>query len=271
MPLQWPYAREKDAGDTQTAHDDAQTRTGLAYTVLIVCGIGIIVAAVVAIWAAPTGQRAGITRLVFVSVLPLFGTWVGTVLAFYFAARNLEAATASTRSITESTARLASVVETATPVSGKMIPRAEMKVLSLSAGEATDLNKLELKRIWSRFEEIKPRDRLPILGPDDTILALAHRSLITGFASRQSDPLPTALDPNPGAVAAKTVSDLNKEEKTLLLETFAVVPANATLGEARTRMRVVSRCHDVLVTQTGSKTEPVLGWLTDSDLATLPD
>jgi hypothetical protein len=44
---------------------------------------------------ADEGNRDGITRLVFVSVLPLFGTWVGTVLAFYFISRNLETATAT--------------------------------------------------------------------------------------------------------------------------------------------------------------------------------
>ena len=55
---------ERESGGYSEGHDDGQTRTGLAYTVLIVCAIGIIVAAVVAIWAAPTGQRGGITRLV---------------------------------------------------------------------------------------------------------------------------------------------------------------------------------------------------------------
>jgi hypothetical protein len=88
--------------------------------------------------------------------------------------------------------------------------------------------------------------------------------LITGFASRQTGKLPTALN-------GKKVSHLEEDEKTLLLRTFALVPANATLGEARTRMRAVPRCHDVIVTQTGAPTEPVVGWLTDRDLAVLPD
>ena len=139
-----------------------------------------------------------------------------------------------------------------------------MKVLRLSEDEAKNLDQLPLRKIWDELEKIKPLERLPIVGPDDVIGALAHRSLITGFGSRHQDTLPNAL----GEMA---ISALNADEKALLLKTFAFVPVNATLGEARTAMRVVSRCHDVIVTQTGSKTEPVLGWLTDSDLATLPD
>jgi hypothetical protein len=274
MPFQWPYSREKaqKAQGSQKDDDVGRTRTWLAYIVLLVCAIGIIVAAVTAIVASNKGDREAITRLVFVSVLPLFGTWVGTVLAFYFAARNLEAATASTRSITESTARLAGVAATtATSVSEKMIPRTEMKVLSLSEDEAKALDQLQfpLKRIWDEFQKIK-LDRLPILGPGDTIKALAHRSLITGFAARQSGTLPTS-GAGPTSLDGKNVSDLSDDEQTLLLKTFALVSATATLGEARTRMRVVPRCHDVIVTQTGTETEPVLGWLTDTDLATLPD
>ena len=41
-------------------------------------------------------DKAAMSRLVFTSVLPVLGTWVGTVLAFYFARENLEAATSST-------------------------------------------------------------------------------------------------------------------------------------------------------------------------------
>lgn len=86
MPLQWPYARKKEQAPQAQGYrkDDevvARTRTWLAYMVLLVCAIGIVVAAVTAIVAANKGDREAITRLVFVSVLPLFGTWVGTVLA----------------------------------------------------------------------------------------------------------------------------------------------------------------------------------------------
>jgi hypothetical protein len=126
----------------------------LAYIVLVVCAVGITAAAVVAILAADKGQRDSITRLVFVSVLPLFGTWVGTILAFYFASRNLETATASTLNLAQATARLAGIPTAATLVTERMIPRAEMKVLTLTEEEAKDLNEFPLRRLWDELEKI---------------------------------------------------------------------------------------------------------------------
>jgi hypothetical protein len=68
--------------------------------------------------------------------------------------------------------------------------------------------------------------RLPIVGPDRTIRALVHRSLLIGYAARQAEALPTVLQ-------NKTINDLSDEEKRLL-QTFALVAANATLaGPAR--------------------------------------
>ncbi|MBW1841809.1 MAG: hypothetical protein JRI75_08435, partial [Deltaproteobacteria bacterium] len=40
-------------------------------------------------------------KYVFATVLPLFGTWVGTLLAFYFSRENFESATRSVRKMAE--------------------------------------------------------------------------------------------------------------------------------------------------------------------------
>jgi hypothetical protein len=211
---------------------------------------------------ATSKDRAATTRLVFVSVLPLFGTWVGTVLAFYFAGRNLEAATASTRSLSEVTARLAGVTAAEALVSEKMIPRAQMRVLTLTAEEDAGFNNLPLSRLWDELEAIS-FDRLPIVGPDRAIRAVVHRSLLTSYAAGQAEALPDCLE-------GKTINDLSEEEQRML-KTFALVAANATLGEARNRMRAVKDANDVFVTETGAEAEPVVGWLTNTDLAEIPD
>ena len=39
-----------------------------------------------------SAEEAEMQRLVFTTVLPLIGTWVGTVLAFYFSRENFESA-----------------------------------------------------------------------------------------------------------------------------------------------------------------------------------
>src|SRR5829696_2303043 len=74
---------------------DAAIRRWLAAGIVGASILGIVVVSIVAISTAGK-TRAETSRLVFSSVLPLPGTWVGTVLAFYFARENLAAATEST-------------------------------------------------------------------------------------------------------------------------------------------------------------------------------
>src|SRR5436309_3092423 len=94
-----------------TRGSDASTRKWLAGGIVAASIVGIVIASTVALIAAGS-NRPETSRLVFSSVLPLLGTWVGTVLAFYFARDNLEAAT-------QSTLQLAGI-ETGTPVTRVM-------------------------------------------------------------------------------------------------------------------------------------------------------
>src|SRR4051812_10658430 len=95
-----------------TRAGDAGTRKRLAFWIVGASVAGVVLMSAIAILAAGK-ERPETSRLVFSSVLPLLGTWVGTVLAFYFARENLEAAT-------ESTLALAGR-ETAQPVAAVMI------------------------------------------------------------------------------------------------------------------------------------------------------
>jgi hypothetical protein len=46
--------------------------------------------------------------------------------------------------------------------------------------------------------------------------------------------------------------------------TFAVVPQPATLADAKRAMESLPWCQDVFVSQTGTRTEPVVGWITNA-------
>src|SRR5215216_4596784 len=105
---------------------DASTRKTLALALVGASVAGIALISVIAI-ALAGDSRAETSRLVFSSVLPLLGTWVGTVLAFYFARENLAAAT-------ESTLRLAGI-ETSTPVTSVMIREADFIAYDLGTDD----------------------------------------------------------------------------------------------------------------------------------------
>ncbi len=57
----------------------------------------------------------------------------------------------------------------------------------------------------------------------------------------------------------------------LITESLAFVPVNATVADAKMAMEQTEDCQDVFVTQAGSKSESVLGWLTNVDISNLTD
>jgi hypothetical protein len=227
------------------------------YLAMIVLGLSIIliaVASAVAILAATNQGRPEMARLVFASVLPLLGTWVGTVLAFYFARENLQAAT-------DSTLRLTRPIEAATPVTQVMIPKAQIVSYDVKAGvdvKATSL--FELRQMM----KTAGKNRLPILSDTGVILYIFHDSSIAAFA------LNLGKDPDNQAAFTETIADLlNDADLKSAVEAIAVVGPEATLADARATMRSVPRCNDVFITARGQKADPVIGWLTNTDLATI--
>src|SRR5690349_2815381 len=103
------------------------TRHILAISIISLSVLGIASFAGIAIYMAPSADRLETSQMVFTSVLPLFGTWVGTVLAFYFARENLQSATESTQKILSR-----ALNPHATPVTDVMIDmsRATKRVLA---------------------------------------------------------------------------------------------------------------------------------------------
>jgi hypothetical protein len=61
------------------------------------------------------------------------------------------------------------------------------------------------------------------------------------------------------------------EMKQLFESSFAVVPKNASLAEAKAAMETKADCRDVFVTENGRRDEAVLGWLTNVDIARATD
>jgi hypothetical protein len=65
---------------------------------------------------------------------------------------------------------------------------------------------------------------------------------------------------------ALSLQDLLNEDPKLkqMFETsFVTIKEDATLADAKSEMESVPDCLDVFVTKTGSKNEPIIGWLTN--------
>jgi hypothetical protein len=228
---------------------DASTRRWLAGGIIGASILGVVAVSIVAIWTAGK-DRAGTSRLVFSSVLPLFGTWVGTVLAFYFARENLAAAT-------ESTLRLAGI-ETTTPVTNVMIREAEFIAYDLGTGDkAEDIPLAETRDKMRAL--VPPSRRLPIRNALGAVLYVVHDSTLTAYAESQEQTTETLN---------KTLGDLLKEPTFGdLVRAIGFVSERATVADARAKMGSIKNCNDVFVTPNGNPDERATGWLTNTLLA----
>ncbi|HEX6507781.1 MAG TPA: hypothetical protein VF221_09135 [Chloroflexota bacterium] len=240
-------SRSQSTGST----GDASTRKRLAMIVVAISVIGIVAISGLAIGFAGANNRADTSKLVFTAVLPLLGTWVGTVLAFYFAQGNLEAAT-------ESTLALAGATDTTTPVTAVMIPESDWVTYDAAPGD--DLNAVPLSQLYTKMRQLTPpARRLPIRNAAGAVLYVIHDSTLTAYAEsvhEASDSL------------TKTLGDLlGVSEFSQLVSATGYVSTTASVSDARSRMGSIPNCNDVFVTASGKREEHATGWLTNTLLA----
>jgi hypothetical protein len=222
-------------------HAEAQRR--LAY-VLFGCSFGIL--ALVSYMAMHGPQDR--MDMVFTTITTLIGTWVGTLLAFYFARENFEAAS---RSMQQTISRLSPDERLrSVPIEQAMMRREEIVSFDLKAGQK--IESVLLDDLTKKFALDEKVTRLPILNADGSICGILHESELTKFlAANQNIASPTV---------ANMIDDPKLREK---LNLFGVVAINRTLRDAKTAMESQKGCQDVFVTQTGAANEKVLGWITN--------
>jgi len=216
-------------------------RICLAFGITSVALVGIIWLAVVIIKTPGDVSKA---QNVLNSVLPLFGTWVGTVLAYYFSRENFEAASISTERLVRQLTpeeRLRS-----TPVANVMI-KSIFSISDLSA---------KVENVFNQLATKEDKRYLPILQPSGALEALLYREGLMSYLYG----MPEADRPG------KTIGDLLKE-KPELKRTPAYIREAGTLAEAKEALEKIENCKVVLVTKSGASTDPVVGLLTSTDIS----
>ena len=196
------------------------------------------------------------------AVLPLFGSWVGTILAFYFTKENFEAASRSVQEMAKTITpqeRLQS-----TPAKDKMIRRKDMHVETL-ADDDNASSTLKMKDVLANLDAKKVGSRIPFLRSTDQPVFVLHRSAIDRFLAG------AALQEGGTPIDPKTVSLKeflgNADLKKKIDSSFVTIGENATLADAKKAMEDAQAkgayCQDVFVTATGAPNERVLGWITN--------
>ena len=242
---------------------DTFFRHAIAWTLLFTSVVGLVVLACVVVAFADNKEKA--SSMVFNALLPVFGTWVGTLLAFYFSKENLDAATKNMNELSRAMSgldklKVTTAIAKAIPFSGIFVPR--------DAASNAPLKKLQA--IVAAMKTAG-RMRLIVFTSDNRVERVVHQSVIEGFISDCALKLYTP--PNQKTLEELTVDDLFAVQRIdkLTKDSFAVIPKTATLADAKTAMDQQSKtlgslgtCEDVFITESGGPDLPVLGWITDT-------
>ena len=236
-------------------------------------GLGLVIMGGAA-WSAVTSNKPetlmSAAQLLLSALLPLFGTWVGTVLAFYYTKESYQAASQGTLDAVKSVAQRLS----ATPIATKMMPFAQIIVHQVPA--AGSLDNLSLPDIEKKFDTVGANgqkiSRLLILDNTGACIGILHHSLF-------AEMLAMLLRDNPQVdLTTATLSPLLAKEsrgykgmtyRDLIQKTVAFVAQDRTVADAKAAMEQIPGCQDVIVTKTGDRTEPVIGWLSNIDITRL--
>jgi len=263
--LLWPFRKPLANLITREAADDRvspanvpEVRDRIARYVVWFFGGGLLlVSLVIAVTGANVAQqpeqKISVLMQVFTAIIGVVGTWVGTVLAFYYSKDNFEAASQQSRALAEqlSPDRLRTL-----SVERVMIRRSAIKTLSVQTGRDEDVAVNKVK------EAISGVSRLVVVNANDSVRYIIHESLvyrdIVQRGGKKRD--------NAGQDVDRTLADLLKDDvdigRAALL--IAFVDAGGTLADAKAAMEKVVGARDVIVTTGADSAKPVLGWITNN-------
>jgi hypothetical protein len=286
-------------GTTSTSHhatDPVQEKVAKYVTVIVLVGtcvfgtLGVIMAMVSLINEETPDNSKDILQILLSAILPLFGTWIGTILAFYFSRENLLAANQTVRHLVDtitSDKKLQSI-----KARGIMIPVEKLKYKEYKTG--TDDSKINLKQDFLDYIKTNGISRVILLDENKAAKYALHKSAIESFiaeqyldlqskagattsaqgtatsgggsSSSQGQPATNAVPPKALTFADMKASK-NEHIKDILVNGVKFISEDANLSDAKVLMKNYPACNDVFITRTGSPTEPVLGWITDKTIA----
>jgi hypothetical protein len=198
------------------------------------------------------------TMTVFNVLVPVFASWVGTILAFYFGRENFVSAADQVRKSGDQVISMAQQPpdeRASQPVSAIMRAAADTQSLTLPAQGEVGVT------IAGLLEKFSGADtRLPILDATKAPKYMIHRSAVDGY-----------LAGGTGRGPANTFKDFLDAQATQGLRYdngsgFVLVSPTTTVADAKAKLMAVGRAKDIFVSATGKSGEPLVGWLSDTRL-----
>jgi hypothetical protein len=252
----------KGKGDKKMAENEngssGRTRNILAYSIMGVSVAAITILAGLIIYQQPTEATT-----IFNIVLPVFASWVGTILAFYFGRENFEAANRESReSFAVATQEISKMVDRVSPEErAKAFVTETMRglgnMIHFQITEEKSEQDVNLSEICDLFTE--NITRVPIIDEERKPIYMIHQSSIDSYvAADRGDYEDNLAD----FIAKQKDADIEFG----LDKGFVVVAEQATLAEAKSKMENIP-CQDIFITKGGTPDEPLSGWISNVRLS----
>jgi hypothetical protein len=240
-------------------------RDDVAKKVINLAGVGITLTAVVIIagpivasWltgsAIDSKQLHDVSMTMFNTLVPMFGTWVGTVIAFYFARENYEAAAKATKDLVgqlgDDRLKQIRVQDAWTAVDN-------IKGVTV---EIDQESKVDFKKDVEDILDQGEVSRVPVWTAGKVVRYVIHQSMIYRYLAKNKTGKSTLAD-------FLNFSTDKKMKMRDIVSKIGWVAETATLADAKAKMEGTPDCQDVFVTHSGSDKEAVLGWITNVDIA----
>lgn len=195
---------------------------------------------------------------IFTALIGLIGTWVGTILAFYYSKDNFDAASKSTQDLID---RVTSADKLNTISAGEaMLQLTEITHLRIENGKEFKDYKIE-ELLVQYFDK---GNRLPVLNSDGYPALVIHRSMVDKYLAE--------IARKGKEVQDLTLEDLiNSNYGSMIKLGFGTVKSSDSLTVVKSLMENLTTddviCSDIFITEKGNKTSSLVGWITNSMIA----
>jgi hypothetical protein len=237
-------------------------REWLALGIVGGASVLLVVVAIVAIVYSTNKDATSIQILG--QLLPLVGTWVGTVLAFYFTKESFQVAQKGALE----TFKQITPDEEAKSIEARevMIPVVAFDKLAIPSGQGP--GDIPIAQVLKDMR----RGRLPVVASNGVLVCLIHESTLFEWLKDQAqqsvsydDAVKRSLQDLLDATRKRRGHEMKYAD--FFRTTTVFVPNGATLHDAKVALSSAPQARDVFVTQNGKADEPLQGWLTDIDIA----
>lgn len=246
---------EKEQSD---ARNDARNRERIALAFLITSIVSVILISVVVVISATDKQTA--SQRVMDSTLPLYGTWVGTILAFYFSRNAFEAASSATTRNATLFQQVTSGLVSVSPPPDNLLAKISLKSLRNDLIFSQNDVKKPLQEVLKDLED-KNRYRTIVVNPDKSYADLVYQINAKAYLTPPGD----GQQPSSVPTLEDYLNWRNKQGERAKPK-VVFLPENATLADADAKLKEITGCSDVIVTTDGQPTSPVVVYVTDNDI-----